>query len=313
METAPATTTSAAPAAPAAPAASSAEHTAPAAASTPPAVNVSTGAPGTSTAAKPGAEGAPKWTDSFDADMKEYVTAKGFQDPKSVLESYRNLEKLRGVPQERLLKLPDPQAADADKAMSEVFEKLGKPPTAEGYGLQPKDPNNAKFTDWAKDTFLKLNLTATQGQELVKQFNAYNEAIEGETKAAHTEKVKAQVGVLRKEWGGAFEQNVARAQNAYRQFGIPDAAIDSLEQSIGFDGVMKLFHRLGTQVGEQEFISGNTATPIGKDMVLTPDQANARIKALKQDGEWVRRYLAKDVKAVDEMTRLMQMANPSDH
>lgn len=308
METAPATTTSAAPAS--APAASSAEHTASAQAATPPAVSVNAGAPG-STAAKP-AEG-PKWTDSFDADMKEYVTAKGFQDPKAVLESYRNLEKLRGVPQDRLLKLPEAGSAEYDKAMGEVFEKLGKPATVEGYGISPKDPNNAAFTDWAKSTFHKHNLTAAQGQALVNEFNAFNEAQESAAKAAHTEKVQAQVGVLKKEWGGAYNQNVARAQAAYRQFGIPDAAIDSLEQSIGFDGVMKLFHRLGTQIGEQEFITGSTNTPIGKDLVLTPEQANARIKALKQDGEWVRRYLAKDVKAVEEMSRLMQMANPTDH
>jgi hypothetical protein len=309
MEVAPATTTSAAPAP--APAASSAEFTAPAAASTPPQVTVnSSGTPGTSTPKGGNTDG--KWYDSFDPDTKEYVTAKGFQDPKSVVESYRNLEKLRGVPESRLLKLPEQSSADYDKSMGEVFEKLGKPATPEGYGLNPKDPNNSGFTNWAKDTFHKLNLTATQGQELVKQFNAYNEHLETEAKAAHTTQVQAQVGVLRKEWGAAFDQNVARAQAAYRQFGIPDKAIDSLEREIGFDGVMRMFHKLGTQVGEHEFITGNTTSSLGDGISLTPEQANARINALKRDADWSARYLKGDVKARQEMERLMKFANPTD-
>ena len=315
METAPATTTSAAPAAASAPAASggSSAPTASAAASTTqPAMTVSTGAPGTSSAAATAAAAsapAGKWSDGFDSDLKDYVTQKGFQDPKAVLESYRNLEKLRGVPENRLLKLPD--APDAPE-WNDVYSKLGKPATPEGYGLKPKDANNAGFTKWATDAFHKLNLTTEQGQKLVEQFNSFNASQQAEIGAAHTAKVQAQVEGLKKEWGAAYNQNVARAQSAYRQFGIPDAAIDSLEQSIGFDGVMKLFGKLGSQVGEHSFVGGDQGNQsFGEGVILTPDQANARIKALKQDTTWANNYLKGSVKERQEMDRLIKMANPS--
>lgn len=287
-------------------AASSSEHTAAAQASAPPQVTVSPS--GTPSASK-ASDSSGSWLDSFDSDTKEYVTQKGFKDPKAILESYRNLEKLRGVPQDRLLKLPE--ASDAPE-WGQVFEKLGKPATPEGYGFKPKDPNNNAFTDWAKGTFHKLNLTTQQGQELVQQFNAYNEQLEAGAREAHTAAVQTQTMGLKKEWGAAFNQNVGRAQSAYRQLGIPDKAIDSLEREIGFDGVMKLFNSLGSRMGEHEFVNGDSRPAFGEGTVLTPDQAKARIKALKQDNNWVQKYLAKDTKAVAEMERLMRMSNPTD-
>jgi hypothetical protein len=238
------------------------------------------------------------------------VKNKGFNDPKSVLESYRNLEKLRGVPADRLLKLPEP---GDDKGMNEIYEKLGKPATPEGYGFNAKDPNNAGFTNWAKDAFHKLNLSTQQGQELVNQFNEYQGQVEAQEKADHTAKVQAQVTSLKKEWGGAYQQNLNRAMAAYRQFGIPDAAVDSLEKTMGFDGVMKVFNALGAKVGEHQFVGGDPNQSFGEGMILTPEQANAKIKALKQDGQWVDRYLKKDTKAVAEMERLMRMANPQEN
>lgn len=278
----------------------SSEHTAAAQNSTPPPVKVS------DSSTPPPANNS--WLDSFDADTKEYVNQKNFKDPKDVIESFRNLEKLRGVPQERLLKLPE--KAD-DPTWNDVYTKLGKPATPEGYGFNPKDPNNAGFTNWAKDAFHKLNLTSAQGQELVKQFNDYQDQVESASKEEYANKVQSQTLNLKKEWGGAYQQNMVQAQMAYKQLGIPDVAIDSLEKSIGFDGVMKLFHTLGTRVMEHGYVSGS-GSGFGEGTVLTPAQAQARIKALKQDGEWTQRYLKKESKAVEEMERLMKMANPTD-
>lgn len=308
METAPAAAANAAPAAPP-PGASSAEHTPQAQASPSPQVTVSaTGNPGT-VDPKPQAGG--KWTDSFDADAQEYVRQKGFQDQKALLDSYRNLEKLRGVPQDRLLKLPE---AGDEKGWKDVYEKLGKPATPEGYGLQAKDPNNTGFVDWAKSTFDKLNLTTQQGQELVAQFNTFSEAQEKAANEQHTAAVQGQVLSLKKEWGAAFDQNVGAAQAAYRRMGIPDKAIDALERTMGFDGVIKMFHGIGAKIGEHAFIDGGGQ---GKgagfgDLILAPAEAAAKIKALKADPGFAAKYIARDANAVAEMERLHKMAYPTD-
>jgi hypothetical protein len=146
----------------------------------------------------------------------------------------------------------------------------------------------------------------------VKEFNAFKENQQAEENAKHTAAVQEQTSKLKKEWGGAFQQNINRAQAAYRQFGIPDKAIDSLEKSIGFDGVMKLFSDLGSKVGEHSYVAGEGGNAFGEGLILTPDQANARIKALKQDQSWASEYIKGSVKHRQEMQRLMEMANPTD-
>lgn len=280
------------------------------AAQTPPQVTVNAnGTPGAAPAT-PKPAGAPTWTEGFDADLAEFVSSREFKDPKTLAESYRNLEKLRGVTADKLLKLPE---LGDDKGWNEVYTKLGKPPTPEGYGFKPNDPANPGFTDWAKDTFHKLNLTAEQGQTLVKQFNEFTEAQHAQAQAQHTAKVQEQVVSLKKEWGAAFQQNVNRAQAAYRQFGIPDAAIDSLEKAMGFDGVMKVFHSLGSKVGEHTFVGSDGGPGFGDNMMLTPDQAQAKIKALKKDGDWTGKYLKGDIKARTQMEQLLKMAYPQEN
>lgn len=273
---------------------------APAAATPPPA------APAAAAATPPPASSG-NWTDSLNPEFKEYATNKGFKDPAMVLESYRNFEKLQGVPRERILKLPE--TADATE-WNDVYTKLGKPAHPDGYGLETAKDGDPAFTDWAKSTFHKLNLTAEQGQKVVQQYQEFAAAQEAAEKAEHTANIQKQVGALQKEWGSAYNQNVARAQHAYRTFGLPDAAVSALEKAIGFDGVMKFMHDLGAKIGEHSFVAGEQNQGFGEGAMLTPAQAQAKINALKQDNIFRDRYLKGDVKAKEEMDRLHQMANP---
>jgi hypothetical protein len=195
---------------------------------------------------------------------------------------------------------------------NDVYSKLGKPATPEGYGLKAEEGADPGFTDWAKNTFHKLNLTSEQGQNIVKEFGAFQAAQSAAEKEAHTTAVQQQTTNLKKEWGAAFQQNLNRAQAAFRRFGIPDKAVDSLEKSIGFDGVMKLMHKLGTSIGEHGYVGGDQNQSFGEGEILTPEQAKARIDSLKKDQEFTKKYLGGDVKAKAQMTRLHQMAYPTD-
>lgn len=268
------------------------------------------GTPGAAPAAAAPEPGSPKWTDAFDPNLKDYVSQKGFQDPKSVLESYINLEKLRGVPAERLLKMPE--QADA-AGWNDVFTKLGKPATPEGYGFKPASPEGQEFTDWAKNTFHNLNLTESQGKDLLKQYNEFHTGIQAKAVDAYKAAVTEQTGTLKKEWGAAFDQNMLRAKSAFKQFGVPDAAVDAMEKHMGLDGVMKFFHRLGTSMGEHAYIDGGQGNGNFGDLIMTPEQAQSRIAALKKDPDYREKYLKGSVKEKAEMDRLMKMAWPDQH
>lgn len=253
--------------------------------------------------------GSTSWMDSLAPDVKEYVSTKGFKDPASVLDSYRNLEKLHGVPKERLLKLPE--KADAPE-WKDVYSKLGVPENKDGYGLQSQEGGDPKFVEWAKDTFHGLNLTKDQAVKLVEKFGEFAQGKDTTSKEQYKTQVDAQELNLKKEWGQAFDQNISNAQRAVQKFGVPKEAIDSLEKTMGFDGVMKFFNNIGSRIGEGNFVPSNAQNGSGfGNQLLTPEQAKSQIEALKKDPDFSAKYVKGDVEARQRMTNLHQMANPS--
>ena len=250
------------------------------------------------------------WTETLSDDQKEYVSTKGFKDPAAVLESYKNLEKLRGVPQERLLKLPE--TPDSPEWES-VHNQLGKPTSPDGYGFQPEEGGDEAFLDWAKGAFHESNLTKAQAEALMGKFNEYVNLKNIESEESYAEDVKVQELNLKKEWGSAYHQNIAQAQMAARTFDIPAEAIDALEKTMGYDGVMRVMQNIGSKLGEAAFHSGDSRQGFGEGgEALTPSQAQAKIKVLKADPGFTEKYLAGDSAARDRLSRLHKMAYPDD-
>lgn len=230
---------------------------------------------------------APDWTGSFNDDGKGFVQNKGWKAPTDMLESYRNLEKLVGHPQEKLLKLP---ADDDVPGWDSVHTRLGKPATPEAYGLKPaKEGENADFSNWASQEFHKSNLTTKQAQRLAEGWNKYQQGKEAEGKAAYQAKGIAEMTALKKEWGAAHDQNMSIAQRAAREFGIEPQVIDTLESSIGYAKTMKLFQNIGSKLGESSFVAGNGGSGSGNGP-MTPAQAQAQIKALRGDPAFTKKY-----------------------
>ena len=247
------------------------------------------------------------WTDSLNPDMKEYVTNKGFKDASSVLDSYRNLEKLRGVPQERLLKLPE--AADSPE-WKDVYAKLGTPATPNDYGFEVQEGGDAKFLDWAKETFHGANLTKDQASNILEAFDNYNIEKSHIDNTDYQQKSEAEVLALKKEWGNAYHQNVAEAQRAAKSFGLPVEAFDLLDKGIGHAETMKFFNSIGKQLGESNFHDGGNRHGGFGEGVLTPTEAIAKIGALKRDSDFVAKYTAGDASAREKMSHYHKMAYP---
>lgn len=243
------------------------------------------------------------WRAGLSEDVKMYVEQKGFKDPASVLDSYRNLEKLHGVPKERLLKLPE--KADAPE-WADVYSRLGKPASKDDYAVES---DNEKFSSWAKDTFYKLNLTKTQAEGLLKEMADFEAINKVESKESYDLKVAAEENALKKEWGAAYEQNMTNAKLARQAFDMSAEAIDALESAMGFDGVMKFLNSLGEKMGEANFHSGTSGAGFSGS-TLTPQRAQAEIRALRADKDFVVKYSRGDREAQDRMAKLHQMAYP---
>ena len=276
-----------------APIASSAAPTTPSATAAP--IQVST--PG-------GTQASSDWTAGLSDDLKGYVQNKQFKQPGDVVESYRNFEKLMGAPKERVLKLPE---KPDDPAWNDIHSRLGKPASPSDYKIEVPKGADPAFAEWAKSTFHEVNLTTAQAEKLATKWNEHMAGISKSQETAYQAKVEQEEKGLQKEWGAAFEQNINVAKRAAQSFGLNGEMIDKLEQALGYAGVMKFMHTLGSKVGEDTFVSGKGSNSFG---ALTPEAARNKIQALRQDGDFVRRYTAGDVSARDEMAKLHQWAYP---
>lgn len=232
----------------------------------------------------------PDWKASFKPDMQNFVTERGFTGPEQVVEQYRNLEKLRGVPPDQLLTLP--KSLDDATAMAPIYDRLGRPKDSKGYTLEVPKDGDPKQAEWAGDLFHKNGLTKTQGEAIVKGWNERQAA----AVAANLENVKiakAQTELaLRKEWGAAYDQNTALVDKGAKTLGLTPEQVESLGGIQGRDVFMKKLADIGRSLGEAPFITGNKTT--GGENVLAPEQAQAKINELMKTSDFTQKLYAGD-------------------
>lgn len=242
------------------------------------------------------------WADGLNEELKGYVGIKGFKDPGAVVESYKNLEKLIGVPKDRLLKLPE--KAD-DPAWNDIYYKLGRPEKVEGYKVEiPKEYGDENFANAAKEAFYKANLTQAQAEAITKWWNGQ---IEGQTKAqadAQKAEIAKQTEALKQEWGAAFEQNFNSVDLVIDKLGIPESDLTDLREAWGAVKAAKFIHGLSSKIGEHSFTIGDGV----QNGSYTPAMAKEAIKTRMQDMEFRNRLLNGDVKAKAEWEQLNRNA-----
>ncbi|UOF83095.1 hypothetical protein [Caudoviricetes sp.] len=248
------------------------------------------------------------WTTGLTEDSRGYVQNKGFQNPAMVIDSYRSLEKLLGAPKERLLRLPE---KDDAPEWGDVYNRLGRPATANDYKIDvpPEMGGDGKFADWAKTNFHELGLSKKQAEGLAGRWNEYQKNVMSQSNENLAYQNQQQEASLKREWGAAFDQNMNMAKRAAQTFGMDGATIDKLESAMGFSGIMKFMHSLGSKLGEDSFVQGGASNQSGFG-ILSPEAAKNRINSLRGDPEFVKRYTAGDVSAKDEMFKLHQFAYP---
>lgn len=262
----------------------------------PPATTVS---PGTGTPASTA------WTEGMSEELKGYVTTKGFKDSTAVIQSYQNLEKLMGVPRENLLSLPE--KADSPDWQN-VYKRLGKPEKAADYKITVPEGADETFSNWARESFHELNLTANQAETLSAKWNDFMTTSTKEHTDARTRELDQQESGLRTEWGNAYDKNVNDAKKAAHAIGLDATKVEQLEGVLGFDGLMKMMHGIGSKfMTEGSFEISNSTVGAG---TMTPAQAQNAIATAKQDPDFVKNYTEGRAAEKDKMAYWHSMAHP---
>lgn len=261
--------------------------------------------------AEQGAQGAPAaagdWLSGFSAENRGYVENKGWKDPGAMLESYRVLEKVRGVPAERLLKLPE---KDDDAAgWGEVYGRL-RPGKVEDYGIEGADPE-------LLSKVYEAGLSKRQAQALATYLGERGKAAQAKAAEERGLKAETDLAALRREWGQEYDANIQAGQRAKQALGWNDETLDKLEEALGTRGALELAARIGRGLSEDGFAGprepqGSTAQPFG----MTRSAALAKYSELMGSPEFQKRLMSEDPAvrraAVNERQRLALVAFPDE-
>lgn len=245
--------------------------------------------------------------------LGELVKAKGWKGPADALLSYQNLEKVFGADKAGRTILAPKSDDDAD-GWSAVYNRLGRPESPDKYGLPVPEGDDGSFATAAAPVLHELGLTTRQAKGLAEWWNKASAArveAEGESFSKASE---AEYAALRGEWGAAASQNEELAKRAVLKFskeaGLDEGSFDAMERAIGTAKVMKLFHAIGAQFREADFVASDAPS----SGALNPSQAKNKVASMFADKEFMARYMHQDQRirqsAIEEMMNLNRMANP---
>jgi len=251
------------------------------------------------TAASAAAGADANWFAGIEGDDLGWVQNRGLDklDAKgaatNLLRQARELERLRGVPADRILALP--QDATAAGALNPIFERLGKPKAANEYKFPaPKDGGDDKdFVEWAAPVFHEANLTQAQAEVLYTKLRETAMKYETDKAAAQEMANAANIEKLKAEWKDTYEVNLQIARDTVRKLGATPEAIGALESALSNTEVIKLFAKIGAKTGESPFVSG-TSLPAG---VTTPEAAQQRLNELTRDMDFAKKVHSGDTEA----------------
>jgi hypothetical protein len=247
----------------------------------------------------------PEWISKITKpELKGLAESRKWENPEMLLESFHNLEKLRGIPQDRIMAVPD---STDQAALDQVYNRLGRPDKPELYGL-PKDAEGSDTNKWMAETMHKLGLSAQQAKALFEANKARTDGLQQKATERINGEVANQLAALKTEWGAAFEANEQLAASTLARFGLDAKAIAPLKESVGGVNLMKFLVAVGKGMGEGSFIEGGGIR--NPNAPMTPAEAKNTIKERMKDRGFTERLVAKDAATVAEWERLNKWAAP---
>lgn len=226
------------------------------------------------------------WYGGAHEDHNAFFQNKNFENLDAFAKSYKNLEGMRGIPENELLRIPKSEDADG---MNEFYNRMGRPEAPEGYGFE-----GVEGADWFRQVAHESGLNESQAMKVIAGYNTQLQTV-GETADAdyqiQTDKAMAE---LKSEWGAEHAANSEFAQNAARKFGVTDEELSGMEKSMGTKALMNMMARIGRGTSEGSMAEGGEGDPTSGDIGNTPKVAQEKLTELLADPDWKKRYFSTD-------------------
>jgi len=205
---------------------------------------------------------ATSWKEAISEEFRTNPNIEKFTEIDALAKSYINATQMIGQD-----KVAVPNKNSTEDQWNEVYDKLGRPESADKYALDIKS-DVVPFDDGAIKQFAenahKLGLSNKQAQGVLE---FYKNSMEGTAKQSQVDVETSQVQAeqeLRKEWGREFESNVQRA--------------GALAKANLNTDILDLELKNGMRVGDHpELIKGfaKIASLLTEDKIISSDDAAA--------------------------------------
>jgi hypothetical protein len=221
------------------------------------------------------------WRESIPEDLRGAPSLKKFEDVGALAKSYIELEK-------RGFGLPVPNDKWTEKEWEQLYDKLGRPESPEGYGFSDGDiPEGMQFDkelqDWFSQEAHKVGLSKKQAFDLRQRFIEHQRGLYEKTRQAQEAQAKAREEELQRlkiELGQDYKASLDAAQRVVNEFG-DEAFKQYLQQSdLGNDPhLIRFMIKVGQAMADDKVILQGTSASIGGSSSL----ALAEINRLKND------------------------------
>jgi len=205
---------------------------------------------------------AKSWKEAISQEFRNDPNIEKFTEIDALAKSYINATQMIGKD-----KVAVPNKNSTEEQWNEVFDKLGRPASADKYTLDVKSDvvplNEGDVKQFAENAH-KLGLSNKQAQGVLEFYknnmesNAHQSKVDTETSQVQAEQE------LRKEWGRDFEANVKRA--------------GALAKANLNTEILDLELKNGMRVGDHpEMIKGfaKIANLLTEDKIMSPEDENA--------------------------------------
>jgi len=218
------------------------------------------------------------WKASLSDEIRNEKSLENISDIESLAKGYVHAQRLVGAD-----KIPVPNKFATEEDWNKVYEKLGRPKSADEYKFnlpEDKTVDEAALKGFAQQAH-KLGLLPGQADGVVK---FYNDMIGQELSAANSIAEAARnkaTTELKTEWGQAFDQKIAAANQVVASVfpqGFMSMNMEDGTKLGDNPAVIKAFAMLAERMGEDKIVQGDG--PI----MQTPKQIDKEINSLTAPG-----------------------------
>jgi hypothetical protein len=232
------------------------------------------------------------WRTSVPEEIRGHKSLEHITDVGALAKSYVNAQSMIGADK---LAIPGKHATDED--WGEVYRRLGRPDTPDGYELVNEMPEGIEQNDdmlnWFRATAHEIGMTPTQAQKMLGKYNQFLGTQMGADEGMVEQLRETTEIELKKEYGAAFADRVSNGNAVMQEFGAE--GLTELQMADGrllgdHPEIIKMMVNVG------EFINSK----IGEDVLagtkssggLTPDDAKAKLSEIRAPGTpyWDQRH-----------------------